>query len=294
MTPRLAIGRGGEALECGSKLPLSSPRACSRGSQLIHEFPTSQQAGWRQSGSEPPHSKASHACTRCCAAKSALRGLTCQWLTLAGLCCLASVLRAQTPAPTNADAYVRQFESSYHDVQSLRAEFTQTYTVGERTQNEGGIVAFARGGVMRWDYQRPSKKVFVSDGKHVSLYIPDEQQLTRTPIKSSEDFRVPFELLLTRLNLRRVFSRVEMADAALDHDPADHVLRAFPKKQYAEDYSDVLIELGPQFDMRRLVVNYPDHGRMDFRFDHIERNPPLPRSLFQFQPPAGTEIIDQH
>jgi outer membrane lipoprotein-sorting protein len=112
-------------------------------------------------------------------------------------------------------------------------------------------------------------------------------------MKSSQDFRAPFELLLTRLNLRRVFVRVELADAALDHDPSDHVLRAYPKKEYAEDYTDVLIELGPQFDMRRLIVNYTDHSQMDFRFNHIERNPPAPRTLFQFTPPAGTEIIDQ-
>ena len=46
--------------------------------------------------------------------------------------------------------------------------------------------------------------------------------------------------------------------------------------------------------MRRLVVNYPDHSRMDFRFDHIERNPPLPVSLFRFTPPAGTDFIDEH
>ena len=223
-----------------------------------------------------------------------LGGSSCRWLTLALLCCLASSLRGQTPAATTAEAYVQQFESSYHDVRSLRAEFTQTYTMGGRTRIEAGRVAFARGGLMRWDYQRPTEKLFLSDGKEVSLYIPEEHQLTRTPMKSSEDFRVPFELLLTRLNLRRVFARIEMADLALDHDPADHVLRAFPKKEFAEDYTNVLIELGPQFDMRRLVVNYPDHSRMEFRFDHIERNLPLPRSLFQFTPPAGTEIIDQH
>jgi outer membrane lipoprotein carrier protein len=199
---------------------------------------------------------------------------------------------AQSPPPPAADSYVHQFESSYHDVQSLRADFTQTYTVGTRTRIEAGSVAFARGGLMRWDYRRP-EQLFLSDGKQVSLYVPEDHQLTRTPMKSSEDFRVPFELLLTRLNLRRVFARVEMADAALDHDPADHVLRAFPKKEFAEDYTDVLIELGPEFDMRRLIVNYPDQSRMEFRFDHIERNPPLPRSLFQFTPPAGTEIIDE-
>jgi outer membrane lipoprotein-sorting protein len=45
--------------------------------------------------------------------------------------------------------------------------------------------------------------------------------------------------------------------------------------------------------MRRLVVNYVDHSRMEFRFDHIERNPSLSRSIFQFVPPTGTEIIDQ-
>jgi outer membrane lipoprotein carrier protein len=221
-------------------------------------------------------------------------GLICGWLGLAILCWLSIALRAQTPAPATADAYVQQFEASYRDIRGLRADFTQAYTTGGKTRNESGRVAFARGGFMRWDYVSPTEKLFLSDGKQVSLYIPEEHQLTRASAKSSEDFRVPFELLLTRLNLRRVFSRVEMADSAFEHDPANHIVRAFPKKEFENEYTDVLIELSPQFDMRRLVVNYPDHSRMDFRFDHIERNPVLPRSLFQFTPPAGTDIIDQH
>ena len=192
------------------------------------------------------------------------------------------------------DTYVQQFESSYRDVRGLRADFTQTYTMGGRTRIEAGRLALARGGLMRWDYQRPTEKLFVSDGKQVLLYIPEERQLSRTSVKASEDFRIPFELLLTRLNLRKVFSRVELADAVPDHDPANRVLRGLPKKNFAEEYTDVLIELTPQFDIRRLVVNYPDRSRMDFRFDHIERNPPLPASLFRFTPPAGTEVIEQN
>jgi len=212
---------------------------------------------------------------------------------VAVLCCLAGALRAQTTPPNPADTYVRQFESSYREVRSLRAGFTQTYTQGTKTRVEAGRVSFARGGLMRWDYQRPAPKLFISDGKQVSLYVPEEHQLTRTPMKSSEDFRVPFELLLSRLNLRRVFARVDLADAVVEHEPGNHVLHAFPKKEFAEDYTDVLIELDPQFNIRRLVVNYPDRSRMEFRFDHFERNPALPRSLFHFTPPAGTEIIDQ-
>lgn len=208
---------------------------------------------------------------------------------------LSATATAQSPASAaSSDDYISKFEASYHVVRSLRADFNQTYVQGGRTRIESGKVCFARGGLMRWDYEKPMEKLFVSDGKQVALYIPEEHQLTRSSMKGSEDFRIPFELLLTRLNLKKVFARVELADGALDHDPADHVLRAFPKKEFAEEYSDVLIELTPQFDMRRLVVNYPDHSRMDFRFDHIERNPALVPSLFRFTPPAGTEIIDQH
>ncbi len=192
------------------------------------------------------------------------------------------------------EEYVRQFESSYHGVQALRADFTQTYVSGGRTQIESGVVFFARGGLMRWDYQRPQPKLFISDGKTLMLYIPEEKQLTRSPLKASDDIRIPFRLLLSRLNLSRVFSRIEFAPDALDHQPAERVLRAYPKKGYEGDYHLVLMVISPQFDIRRLLVILPDQSTMEFSFDHIGRNVPFSRSLFRFIPPAGTEIIDQH
>ncbi len=189
--------------------------------------------------------------------------------------------------------YVRAFESSYRSVRSLRADFTQTYEMGGRTRSESGTVTFARGGLMRWDYGQPQQKLFLSDGKHLLLYVPEEKQLTRSPVKSSEDIRVPFRLLLSRLNLRRVFAKIEFADAALQHDPDDRVLRAFPKKGFEEDYQQVLMELTPGFDIRRLVVIYPDGTSMKFSFDRIVRNTQVSHTLFRFTPPPGTEVIDQ-
>jgi len=188
---------------------------------------------------------------------------------------------------------VRRFESSYHAVQTLRADFTQTYASEGRTRIESGIVYFARGGLMRWDYQRPQPKLFLSDGKALMLYIPEEKQLTRSRLKASDDIRVPFLLLLSRLNLRHAFSVIEFAPGALEHQPPDHVLRAYPKKGYEGDYRQVLMVVSPQFDIRRLVVLLPDETTMEFSFDHMGRNVPLSRSLFRFTPPPGTEIIDQ-
>jgi outer membrane lipoprotein carrier protein len=191
------------------------------------------------------------------------------------------------------EEYIRQVESSYRSVRTLRADFTQTYVMGGRTRVESGAVYFARGGLMRWDYRQPQEKLFFSDGKKLWLYIPQEKQLTRSPVKASEDVRVPLRLLLSRLNLRRVFSRIEFADPAVEHDPANRVLRAFPKRGYEEDYREVWMELNPEFDIRRLVVFYPDQSHMEFRFDHLARNVALGPSLFRFTPPAGTEVIEQ-
>jgi len=191
------------------------------------------------------------------------------------------------------DDFVRQFESSYRSVQTIRADFTQTYVTEGRTQVESGVVYFARGGLMRWDYQRPQAKLFLSTGKTLELYVPEERQLTRSPLKASDDIRVPFRLLLSRLDLQRVFASLEFAPDALQHGPEDRVLRGYPKKQFQNDYQQVLMVISPQFDIRRLLVMLPDQCTMEFDFDQIERDVPLGRSLFLFKPPPGTEVIDQ-
>jgi outer membrane lipoprotein carrier protein len=202
-------------------------------------------------------------------------------------------LSVSDPPTLSLDQYVRQFESSYRGVRTLRAEFTQTYVAGGRTRVESGAVYFARGGLMRWDYRRPEEKIFLSDGKNLLLYVPEEKQLTRSPLKASDDVRVPFRLLLSRLNLRRVFSRIEFGDEAEEHDPGNHILRAYPKRGYEGDYQEVLLELTPNFDVRRLWVVLPDRSTMEFEFDCLQRNASLSRSIFEFAPPDGTEIIDQ-
>jgi len=200
---------------------------------------------------------------------------------------------AQPEAAPSLEPYVRALEASYRGVRALRAEFTQTYQWGGKTRVESGTVYFARGGLMRWDYREPKRKLFLASGKHLILYVPEEKQLTRSPLKSSEDIRVPFRLLLSRLNLRKVFAKIEFANEGLEAQPGNRVLRAFPKRSADDMYSEVLMEVTGTFDIRHLVVFYADGSRMDFTFDHIERNATLSPALFRFVPPPGTEVIEQ-
>ncbi len=190
--------------------------------------------------------------------------------------------------------FIKAVQKSYHNVRALRADFKQTYVSGGRTRVESGTVVFAKGGRMRWDYREPGKKVFLSDGKHVDLYLPAQNQLNRSSLKASEDYRVPFRLLLSRVDLKKVFSKFEDAGEVFEHDPEDRVIRAYPKHGEQSGYKYVVIEFDPQLNIRRLQLVYTDNSEMKFRFEHIDRNPKLSASLFHFTPPAGTEIIARH
>ena len=191
------------------------------------------------------------------------------------------------------DEMVRGIESRYRAVRTLRLAFTQTYQWSGRSRVESGTAYFARGGMMRWDYREPQSKLVVSDGKRLWLYIPEEKQVTLSSMKTNEDARVPFPLLVSHFDLHRIFSKVEFADQALKAEPGNRVLRGDPKKAYEDEYTEVLMEVTPSLDIRRLVVFYPDRSVMEFKFDDIQRNPALAADLFSFHPPAGTEIINQ-
>ena len=146
---------------------------------------------------------------------------------------------------------------------------------------------------MRWEYRRPKEKLFLSDGKQLILYIPEEKQLTLSLVKTSEDLRVPFSLLLSRLNLRKVFSRIELVDQGVPSSPGGHLLRGFPKSGREQDFTEVLFEITPTWDVRRLVVSFLDHSTMEYVFDQVERNVAVSPSLFRFSPPPGTQVLDQ-
>ncbi|MDE3178445.1 MAG: outer membrane lipoprotein carrier protein LolA [Acidobacteriota bacterium] len=185
------------------------------------------------------------------------------------------------------------FEARYRNVRTLEANFTQTSYAWGRARVESGVVSFARGGKMRWVYEKPEEKIFVSNGKQLLFYVPAEKQLTISSARDAKDAQVPLEILLGQLQLSKVFSRVEFANQALETPRGDRVIRGYPRLLYRRDYRSVLIDLTPEFDIRRLVIFYPDNSTMQFAFSNIERNKPLPDSLFSFSPPPGANIIHQ-
>lgn len=208
--------------------------------------------------------------------------------------CLLFLLLA-LPAPDQLENIVRRLEEHYNRLETLKASFVQLYRAEERAavREEAGTVYLKKPGRMRWEYTRPEVKLFISDGKMVYLYAPEDRQVTRMPARESADVRTPLRFLLGRMNLKRSFGRIEMVQDFAPLDPGNSVLRLLPKSQ-GERFKELRVEVDQQSRIRRLVIYDQDGSRNDFRLTGEEANPRLDPALFRFVIPPGVEVVDEH
>jgi outer membrane lipoprotein carrier protein len=191
------------------------------------------------------------------------------------------------------DSVITGLEARYNHMESLRAVFVQRYSAGEQAavREESGVVYLRQPGQMRWDYSKPEVKQFFCSGKEAYFYAPADHQATRFSVKDSTDVRVPLRFLLGKLNLRRIFAKIEMATDLAPVDPGDSVLKLWPKK--GETFRDVYLEIDAQSRIRRLVIDDGDGSRSDFVLSAEEPNPRLDSNLFRFVAPPGVTIVDE-
>jgi len=199
---------------------------------------------------------------------------------------------AGIPATEDLNAIVDGLQRKYSSIIGIAADFSQVYQGTDgRTVRESGRLLLKRPGKARWDYTDPEKKVFISDGKNVYFYVFGERQATRAPVRQSRDPQIPFLFLLGRGNLRRDFSRIEIATGEPIIQSGDVVLRLVPRNA-PEDFKLMLAEIDPStFSVRRLVVFERNGSRMDFHLKNVHENYVAPDSDFRFSTPPGVTVV---
>lgn len=198
---------------------------------------------------------------------------------------LAATAMAGDPA---TDRFLKQVENRYNKVATLQVQFAETYGgSGRPARTEAGVLYLRKPGRMRWDYTSPAGKLFVSDGRSVFLYLPSSNSVKKMKLKDTEDMRAPLAFLLGKLNFEKEFRNTQART-----EGTDTVITAEPKSDNLP-YSNVEFTVTPSFEIRRLRVSNLDQTTLEFAFEAEKLNPPLANSLFQFQPPAGAEVVDE-
>jgi outer membrane lipoprotein carrier protein len=201
----------------------------------------------------------------------------------------------QRSSRPNAREISRAIAAHYRRAKTLEAVFLETYRAGENDLRvESGRVYFRSPGLMRWDYEAPSKKLFLTDGRYAWFYVPANHTASRTPMRKSADWRTPFALLTGKADLGKLCSALSVVPnpGGPGAPPPGHVVVDCQPKKH-EDFVDAQIEVDRSSKIVRVTVEQAGGITTEVQFGNWKENVPLAKSLFEFSPPRGVAIVDQ-
>jgi outer membrane lipoprotein carrier protein len=202
------------------------------------------------------------------------------------LACSGLMVQAQSDVHAIAD----KVDQRYNRMQTLEAQFAESYSGAGMTRKESGTLLLKKPGRMRWDYDEPRPKMFLTDGSTAWFYVPGEKQVRRAPVKDIGDLRSPLRYLLGKTKLEKEFVGLAIATDAKPANPGDIVLRGVPKGMQ-ERVSQTLLEVTPDGMISRIVVEELDGSVTEFRFLQQRENVQIADGRFKFTPPPGVEVV---
>ncbi len=203
-----------------------------------------------------------------------------------------TLLSAFGGSPTlDVHAIAQAVDNRYNHLQTLQAEFTETYRGAGIERTESGSLWLKKPGKMRWEYRSPKEKLFLSDGKEAWFYLPGDRQVRRSSVKKLDDLRSPLGFLLGKTRLEKELDGLSVAPDVAPVTPGNTVLRGVPKGM-ADRVNQVVLEITPDYHIARIQFEEADESVTEYRFSGQRENVAIASQLFRFSPPPGVEIVD--
>jgi outer membrane lipoprotein carrier protein len=205
-------------------------------------------------------------------------------LLLLTICLTLIPISAQQPATHDL---AKRVDHHYTQLQSLKAEFTETYEGLGRTRTESGTLLLQKPGRMRWDYARPAGKLFLLDGKYAWFYAKGDPQVQRIEAKKLDDLRSPLRFLLGHTQLEKEIDHLAQSSAS----NGNFNLYGIPHNQ-ENRIQRLTLTVTPDGIITGIEIQETDGAITRFTFTSEQPNVAIPSSTFRFTPPAGIPVIN--
>jgi outer membrane lipoprotein carrier protein len=219
------------------------------------------------------------------------------WPLLVTLLLSAGIARAQSkaepsqsggarPAP---DVLARSLQQRYQGIKDFTGDFSQTYRGGVlRTRSvEEGTVTVKKPGLMRWQYLKPEKKEFVSDGRKTYLYIPQDRQVIVSDA-DAEGSSTSALFLAGKGDITRDFT----AEYASSPVPGTLALKLTPRRRQP-DYEYLVVAVDPvSLQIRGLLTHDGQGGDSTLTFMNLKENQGISDKVFAFRIPRGVDVVN--
>ena len=181
--------------------------------------------------------------------------------------------------------FTADFEQSTKVTPSKKVVQKKGLTAQHMNQTFKGSMKVERPGKFYWETSSPAKQTIVTSGKVVWIYDPDLQQAVR---QSLDDQVANTPALLLSGNTNQIMQSYRVTQP--DRKKLYYTL--YPKQKDGA-FQSLTISFGAN-KAPNLMVLQDSLGQTTYvRFSNLKVNTDIPASAFNFEPPAGTDIIDQ-
>ena len=189
-------------------------------------------------------------------------------------------------------AVVAEVQKRYDNAQTFVATFKQTLVnaIFDRSTSSGGQIRLKKPGRMRWDYEKPEPRMYVSNGKTLWMYEPADNQALKQDLAGSQ-LPAALSFLMGTGKLTDEFD-IEIIDKLSFATPADIKLSLKPKTpQTAYKYMYFVVDPNT-FLVRQTILIDPQGNVNNIVFTDIKTDQKLPDKVFNWRPPKGTRVVD--
>ena len=143
---------------------------------------------------------------------------------------------------------------------------------------------------MRWDYQIPDRQVLICDGEEVKMYFAKSEQLMIMAARDYLQSDVTYAFFAGKGDILRDFEVSSASEDFCCGEPPD--LNLSPRKQHPQvEY--IYLWLTDDHLIRKMHIGDHYGSVTELVFSEIKLNEKVDKSRFEFDPPEGTEVIEQ-
>lgn len=190
---------------------------------------------------------------------------------------------------------VRKVQDSYQKVSDFEAQFLQNSYMEALQISEisSGKMYFVKPGKMRWEYEQPTKQLFIANQNTLWLYQPELNQVVVDKFDSFFTSALPVSFLMGIGNLAKDFVTNQLCENS------DGILLDLKRNQSKDPNQK------KEFEGFKLLVDKKSYipigaqikdiaGNLtSFIFNQVKTNQNTNVAKFEIEVPAGTDTIDK-
>lgn len=168
-------------------------------------------------------------------------------------------------------------------IESLQGQFQQTLTAddGELLQESAGHFALNQEGQYRWETTEPFAQLLIGDKQSLLLYDPDLEQLNRRRLSEAER-QTPLFILSSQEKSLGDNYVVDVIDGGFQLKP----------KASSSGFNKMNLLFSQNLPSEIIVVDSLGQ-KTHIRLLDTKANETIQPSTFNFEPPPGTDIVDE-